>query len=606
MMRRTDSIRLMRWAAMLALAVLVLGGCKGKGPRVDVLAATKSGVMSQARVSLQQKIGKQQPARPTEEELEQIREHQDKADEIAVDARSVDRAYVLDRARLLNLMMGDGYNDYAEPVALELNRLLRTQGLNSNKKVASVLLNESVKVWKGEPFEQAFALNWVGMHFAMRGDWDNARTACDNSLFQLRDFGTYEVDGEEREYDTVTLAERMADGEVSDADEESDNGYQLVDSNFVLGYLMTGIANQQLGRQAEADDNYQKALYYNAALEPTIRELRDGRYNTIFVVEYGVGPQKRGTGPDNAIAKFVSLTPSDDALLKVSTTGTQLTAAPAMDVNAIATDLMWNNLEDVRLAKSYIGTALVGAGAATAAYGAQKEDLGTALAGLGVALAGAYMKSQAHVDTRYCEAVPQRLYFVTANVYGPDDEITLEIDGKPGSRLVLTGLTPPTGSQANLHYVRLPSAYEQAPPLWATNARPLYATESNPNAGEIALPYIMGGNCVMPPTAAALRKYQNAGYLEGYTLQDLRDLYIAEGLQWEYDYGNLPGLHVLDGGDSLVAPAPGTTGYARLICAPQPLYTPKSPLLQNAIANMQRPVTGQDLPLNATGPTPID
>lgn len=583
----------MRYAAALGLALLVLGGCQAK-PRADVLYAVDTGVMSQARVNLQQKIGKQQPAQPTEEELEQIREQQDKDDEIAVDARSVDRAYVLDRARLLNLMLGDGYNDYAEPVALELNRLLRTQGLNSNKQVASVLLNEKIKVWKGEPFEQAMALNWVGMHFAMRGDWDNARTACDNSLFQLRDFGTYEnAEGEAVPYDTETLAKKMAEGEVSDADEESDTGYQLVDSNFVLGYLMTAIANQQLGRMAEAEDNYRKALYYNAALEPTIRELKAGRYNTIFVVEYGNGPQKRGTGPDGAVAKFVSLTPSDDAPLRISTTGTQASAPPAMDVNDIATDLMWNNLEDIRLAKSYIGTALVAAGAATAAYGSSNDDLGTALAGLGVALAGAYMKSQAHADTRYNEAVPQRIYLVPANVYSPEDEVTLEIDGKPGSRLVLTGLEPPAGKQARLHYVRLPSAYPQ-PPLWATNARPLYASQHDPDAGEVPLPYIMGGHCCMPPTYEALKKYQDAGYLTGYTLQDLVDLYVAEEIQWEYDYGNLPGLHVLDGGDSLAAPEPGTTGYARLMCAPQPAYVPKSDLLRDAIANMQQPIAANE------------
>lgn len=583
--RRTTAGRAAGLLVMLLVLLVLLVGCRAE-PSPRVLYAVRTGDMSQARVQLQAKIGKDVPPRPTPRELEDITEQREADQQAAVDPRSVDRTYVLDRARLLGLMLGDGYNAYAEPVAVELNNLLRTQGLNANKRIASVLINEDVKVWKGEPFEQAMAMCWIGMHFAMRGDWDNARTASDNALFQLRDFGTYETEDGERRYDAATLARHMAEGKVPEEDVESDSGYQLVDSNFVLGYLMTAIANQQLGRQAEADDNYARALRYNAALGPTIEALKGGRYNTILVVEYGTGPQKRGTGPDNAIATFARMTPSDAAPLTVRHAGASVSAPPAMDLNTIATDLMWNSLEDVRLAKSTIGTALVVGGSVVAAKGLEKEDLATTLIGVGVALTGAYLKGKAHADTRYNEATPQRVYVLPITVNSPAQRFTLGIEGKPGSGMTISGLRPPRTDQAALHYVRLPSAFYGRPPRWAATGEALYATDARPDAGRIALPYIMGGHCVMTPTYEALKKYQDAGYLAGYTLQDLIDLYRAEGIAWQTEAGGLPGLHVLDGGDSLIAPEPGTTGYTRLMGQPHPPYVPKSAALRRAIAGL--------------------
>ena len=576
-------------ATIVLSCLLLLTGCQAE-PKLDVLFAAQTGEMSQARVRLQKKIGKQVPPRPTDEELEAIYDQRDRDDEVAVDPRSVDRDYVLDRARLLSLMLGDGYNKHAEPVALELNRLLRTQGVNANKQVASILLNEDIKVWKGEPFEQAMAMCWVGMHFAMQGDWDNARTAADNSLFQLRDFGSYQTEDGERRYDTLSLARDMAEEKISDVDEASDNGYQLVDSNFVLGYLLTAISNQQLGRLPEADDNYRKALKYNPALKSLVDQFKVGGYNTVFVVEYGAGPQKQGTGPDNAVATFSRMTPSDQAPVVIQSgaaaSASSVIAPVAMDLNNIATDLMWNNFEDVRLAKSVIGQVLVTGGVVATAYGLQNDNLGATLGGLGAMAVGAYMRSQAHVDTRYNEATPQRVYVVPYNITSAEQRLTIGIQGKPGSRLEVTGIQPARAGTAKLHYVRLPSAFFNLPAPWATSGKTYYANEHEPNAGEIPLPYIMGGDCVMPPSDAALRKYQAAGYLKGYTLQDLIDLYRVEELAWETELGGLPGLHVLDGGDSLITPEPGTTGYARLMYQRHPYYLPKTDLLRRAIREL--------------------
>ncbi len=100
-----------------------------------------------------------------------------------------DRAYLLDRMRVGVLTLADGYPRSAQTIFEEVYDVLRTRGINKDKTVASVVLNEDVKIWKGEPFEQALALAYYAMVQAELGSWDNARAAANGSLFRLRDFG---------------------------------------------------------------------------------------------------------------------------------------------------------------------------------------------------------------------------------------------------------------------------------------------------------------------------------------------------------------------------------------------------------------------------------
>ena len=45
-------------------------------------------------------------------------------------------------------------------------------------------------------------------------------------------------------------------------------------------------------------------------LQPLAEALDRGTYNTVFVVDYGRGPTKVATGPDNAFARYVENWPS--------------------------------------------------------------------------------------------------------------------------------------------------------------------------------------------------------------------------------------------------------------------------------------------------------
>ena len=96
---------------------------------------------------------------------------------------------LLDRVRLLVVDLADGQAAAAEENANAVYEILRTQGINADRTVASVVLGDGVRYWKGEPFEQALAFTYVALQKAMIGDWGNARAAAEGSLFLLRDFG---------------------------------------------------------------------------------------------------------------------------------------------------------------------------------------------------------------------------------------------------------------------------------------------------------------------------------------------------------------------------------------------------------------------------------
>ncbi len=457
--------------------------------------------------------------------------------------------------------------------------MLTTQGLNEDKTVHSVVINEDVKIWKGEPFEQALTLHYVAVHWALQGSWDNARAAIGRSLFHLRDYGVK---------DTVELAEKAGQMETDNkgsGDTYLDNGYVAKPSDFALGHVMSGVTNLQLGvetgddnRIKEASDHFHAAATIKADLKDLGEALKNPRgYNTILIVDYGRGPQKIATGRDNAVAKFIAKSPSDSRTVRVQTESGSVSWPWVCDVNAMATNHMWNNLQDVRLAKSYIGSALITAAAVTAASSNSRNSQYVAL---GLLAAGMAAKAAAHADTRHCEALPQRIFVVPAMVRGPDDAITLEIDGAPGTRTVLRGLqAPPEGRPAQLRYVRL------IPGLpWMTPDRIVYSNDVTgvaPNA--MNLPYILGGQDVRHPTEDVFESYQKSGHLTNMSRQDLLVVYRMEGIFFDArDNGGAIGLHVLDGGTSMIAPMAGSLGFNRLFGRFHTPYKPKTSEFEKA------------------------
>lgn len=504
-----------------------------------------------------------------------------------------DKSYLLDRLRLLILTLADGQPDAAEIPANELYALLRTQGLNADRTVSSAVFNERVKIWKGEPFEQALAYTYIGVQKAMRGEWDNARAAAQSSLFLLRDFGDNERGGRMTAED---LARRAAQAEAAGQSPDAviDRGYAPVGTNYTLGFLLNAVANAALGRAEEALDNYAQAERIDPSLRPLCDVLRAGDYDTVLVVDVGRGPAKRSYGEDGALAQFIPITPSTNEPLRVEVVSpggvrtALLSDVPqALDVNPMAQDLMWNSLEGVREAKSALGSLMVVGGVVVATAPGSRDESdeerrNRALIGAGVAILGAILKASAQADTRHCEFFPQRTYLVPLRLGGLGG--TVELTCGP-ARMSLAALIGPADGRVQLRYVRfLPE------PAWGSRPEApggtlLYANDRYPwRVPGDDLPYLFGGRCVRTPTAEVMAQYHAAGNLTWMTSSDLANLYREEGIALTIeDQQGQSRRHVLEGGTSLVCPLPGTAGYQRLFAMPHAPYQPRSDALKAAI-----------------------
>lgn len=502
-----------------------------------------------------------------------------------------DRAYILDRLRLTVLSLADGLPASADRPANQLFQLLRTQGLNADKTAASVVFNEGVKIWKGEPFEQALGYYYIGVQKGLEGDWDNARAAAGNSLFLLKDFGENEKTGRRKTTEDVAREAAERDREGKNGDQYIDKGYTAVKTDFAIGYLLNGVANWALSRDDEARDNFAEAARVNAGLEAVSKTLSEGRFNTVLVVEVGAGPAKVGYGPDNALTRFTPRWPGDARGLGVSVrSGPPERFAVACDVNAMAADHMWNNMEDVRQAKSVLGSALLIGGGVVALA---SDDSTAQIVGASAAVLGLLMKATSGADLRYCEVFPQRVYFAPVMIDGPGTSVELGVEGMPGTRIVIPAIDPPAaGQRVKLHYIR-PGAWNIAP-AYASAGRIVYGNDAygGPVAGD-DLPYILGGRDCRRPSLEALKHYQSAGNLTDLSLIDLENLYRAEGIQLELEEKNgLTGRHILEGGPSMICPLPGSVGYLRLFGQEHPPYQPKSKELRAVLDRWKNEAKG--------------
>ncbi|MCX5658447.1 MAG: hypothetical protein NTW19_01840 [Planctomycetota bacterium] len=559
---RTTSLRL---AALAAAALLSLLPACAAQPEVRLVDASYTGQYGQARAYLEHKIGVDNKGHK--------------------DSDHVDRDYLLDRMRLMLTMLADGYAPSNNRLVERVYDLLRRQGINSDKTVSSVVLNEDLKIWKGEPFEQAMAFHYIAVYSALTGSWDNARASIGNSLFQLRDFG--------KDQNGQPLSSEQLVRNASRGGDKYFDSYKPTPSDFTLGYLMAALANQQLAimgdpnRTDEANQNFDHAVAVDPRLQALVQQFRTGQYNTILVVDAGLGPQKVATGPDGAIAAFAPRVASDNRGLAVTVNGEGGFVWPwVCDVNRMALDHRWKNLEDLRVAKSLIGTGLMVGGGAAALYGMNARNDTAAFVGLGLLAAGAIAKAGAHADTRHCELMPQRVYVLPVRITRPGSNVTLQLENSPQSRLVLTGLGPPAGSNAQLRYVRLVGPTGYSPP-WTAPDRVLYANDATgPTAGP-QLPYILGGHCVRTPSQQALDDYRKSGFLRETTVEELAALYRAEGIAFDVrEEGGVPGLHLLEGGRSLASPLAGTLGFNRLYCQEHPAYQPRSREAQELAARL--------------------
>ncbi|MEM7629114.1 MAG: hypothetical protein AAF356_06805 [Planctomycetota bacterium] len=561
-------------AVVLGLSMgLCAGGCAGYAPREDVLAATARGSFGEAR------------------EL------------VAID-RTTDpgaRDFGLDRLKLLLLSLADGIETAAATEADALDDLLRTQGVNRDAGVGTVLAGEEAsRVWKGQPYEQALAFTTIGYTDALRGEWDNARAAALNAQILVRDFSPALKD---LPPDADPLQVRLALAAAGDPD-EPDLGlsHEETRGEIVPALVLRAVAADQTGFVEERDEVLRRIEAVAPDQRDLVARLHAGAYNTLLVVDFGLVPERIAAGPSGAIAITRPRTPSDTAPLRIDFGGLGFSVPVALDVNELSRDLRWNGLEDLRRAKAALGSTLTTGGLIAAA---SLEDDEAQLAALAVAGVGAILQATARADTRHCELLPQRTYLALLSLPPEPSTLRVQIAGDPATRVTLPmARAPRPGEPASLIYVRMP---HRGGPTGSANI--IYANETTGATPGPQLPYILGGDCLRRPSHGALDDYQASGFLAGFTLNDLRDLYEAEDIVVvEGPLGRPPGRHLVDGGRYLYAAGPSTTGFARLYAEPHPPYVPVSPAVRELAARIKEgsgsPPSAPASPDLAIGATP--
>jgi len=539
-----------RWGEAGAIVCVALAsastGCTHGDPDFDIRADVARGDYTRAESKLRDYVG-DSDKRPLE--------------------------YLLDRSRLGIVTLADGRPDAAEPWLAESFATLRRQGLNENRQVGAAVLGESGQLfWKGEPFEQALTLHYTAICYAMLNQWDNARAAANASLFQLRSYAQGD-----QSLSKAELAQRAATQDEA----WLDKGYANVKTDFALGYFVAGVANFALGRSDpdranEARDFFREAFTLRPDLRPVAEAIVGGRVNTVVFVDTGTGPSKQRYGDDGVLTRFAGGGGAVGSLAISINNSAPSNAALACDVQTMANDHRWNNLEDVRQFKSLLGTGLIAGGVIVAGTSDNRSSEGRRNAqlatGLAMVLAGLAVKATAQADIRHCEVMPASILVGATTI---DGSATLGIHG-PGVDVVLPGVLGPSAAEPlRVVYVRVPA---QPVPAWASSGRVVYATDSL--AARVPgddLPYILGGRCCRTPSAETLRLYQASGNLTNLSLMDLQNLYTDEGITWRAeDEVEGPKRHILNGGTSLVAPVAGSTGFARLVGQEHPPYQPKS------------------------------
>ncbi len=514
--------------SVLLVLVLMLGACASHRPDAHLIEDVRNGQYGYARSHLR---------------------------------HSASRGAFTDLAHLALVNLADGMGGESEAVFNDLYDLLRLRGVNSGSRLAAVVLHEGVKVYRGEPFEQAMLYGAIAIQKAVMGDFDNTRAAAIGAL-ELLD-----------EFDDLRYS-RPADAAGGG------HPYAVQDTGFALGYMLAGVGALGMGRVDEARDYFLRGAELREDLGEVGRALLDGDADGLLIIDYGLGPRKAAAGRVGEAEAFVARTPSDSRRVRVGS----CTWAAGEDVNDLAALYSWDDLRGVREAKAALGDVLVTGGAVVTATGDNDTET---LIGLGLIGLGLLSQASAVADTRQIDILPQRVYLVPVRLADLRGPLEIEVEGDPGSRLVLPMVRARReGERLRVMYVRLLGGTQA--PEWATSGQIRYTSDASEPALP-DLPYILGGRDVRTPTARVMRDYHAAGLNHTLTSSDMRELYRREGIRIGVDgTGGNFGRHVLEGGNWLFTPVVESTGFVRLFAGKHPPHEPRSEPVRRLVRQLRR------------------
>ncbi len=413
------SVARRRAAAMLAAVAVVAGGCANSGEKIAHRAseAYYAGNFKEAEALL--------------EPL----------------AKETDENFALMNARLGSCYLADHRLTDAEATFQKVYEVMNSVGTNGGgRTLGAVLVDEKLKIWKGEPFDRAMANFYLGATYYCEGDYNNARAAFENALFKLGD------------YDDKTDSVRKAS----------------VDSNFVVAKIMLAKCWQRLGRDDLANANFAEAAAASSAIAPLADPGLNKSSNVLLLVDYGYGPRKNA----DMVASVLVFQPTPQQAgwigsPAVAVDGRQYdlrgTNVPPLDVLALAQDRRWQSIDTIRTVKSAVGSGLIAGGAVMGAKGLseggsrQRTDLivaGSLLA------AGALLKATSQADLRVWEMLPRTTFVLPLELSPGVHSITLQMPN--GTTQTWENIVAPAPGSEKAYYFR-PFRWVPGPFVYPSN-----------------------------------------------------------------------------------------------------------------------------------------
>ncbi len=345
-------------------------------------------------------------------------------------AKKTNENFVLNNVRLGSIALASYDLDAAENAFLSAYEVINSTGVNNGgRTLGAVLVDEKMKVWKGEPYERAMVNFYLGVIYYMRHDYNNARAAFENALFKLRDYA-----------------------------DENAKAYKEVESNFAPALLMLAKSFQRLGREDLAKANFDK-LGNKLMLKGLADFDRNAESNLLLVVDFGYGPRKV-TDFDGSVVRLAP-TPMEVGPIQrpmVWIDGSPLWVdsvnLPPVDLLALAQDRKWQSLDTFRAVKSGIGTGLIAGGAFEGLRGAsgegsrQRTDL--MVAG-GLLATGLLLKATSQADVRQWELLPRTVFILPLKVPPGKHEINVSFPGAD-VRQTWRNLEVPTEGEATYYF----------------------------------------------------------------------------------------------------------------------------------------------------------
>ncbi len=396
-------------------------------------------------------------------------------------AKDPNSDFVLNNCRLGSTTLAMYDLQGSEAALLKAYEVLNSYGVNSGGRTAgAVLVDERIRIWRGEPFERAMANFYLGLTYYMGRDYANARGAFQNALFKLRDYG---------------VGDRDTDG----SQQPQADKYHDVDSTFVLAQYLLARCYQRLGDDAQAAPNFARV----ATLRPDLAALADPRRNAaanvLLVVDFGDGPRK-GTTADGSFVGYVPAPwqAGPIPLPFVTCDGRPLDTAgvnaPLVDLLDLAHDTRWQTIDTIRTVKSAVGTGLIAGGAVTSLAARNRT---TGEVGLGLLAAGVLLKATSQADLRVWDTLPRSTFAIPLSIPPGTHDLAVTFPAFGGQRQVWHGLVIPPSGEATF-YVRM-HRYEANDQQWPPSTLTGWPEAAGPVTPHAALPSGGGNDLPAPP-----------------------------------------------------------------------------------------------------------